>query len=595
MAARFSATGKRLGRPPKVAAAPEPMPSKQDIAIGKAALHAQARYDAAGRGRRMASWNPPASGPNEALAGLQTIRNRSRDASRNDWAGESSVQKWATNLIGIGITPRFRRIKSKTRKLALMDLWNDFVQKSDADCVLNLYGQQTLVTRSWIEAGEVFARRRARFDDEGLPVPFQVQVLEADMVPLLDTKSWKGLPEGNQIKSGIEINKRGKRVAFWVYKEHPGDNMGADIGPDALVRVPASEMVHVFEPKRPGQMRGVSPLAPTLARLRNTLDYEDATLERQKIANLWVGFISRSLPEVDPDGLATDALTGLDRALDPEGSGLVPLRPGLIQELEDGQTFNFANPPEAGTDYSDYVRTSHLGTAAAAGLPYELFSGDIREVSDRTLRVVVNDFRRFAEQRQWQIIIHQFCQPVSEWFAEGAALMGKVALTEVDDVKRVEHAPHGWAYLHPVQDVQGKAMEVTNGFRSRSSVIGERGDDPDTVDDERAADMEREETLGLPTAGVLPAAGDTQGDADGIDNEEYSAPPNPPSAAEREQEHRNNLHLATLARMAAETKALDAISARQGCTAPDPLAEGHLKLQSRILDLLGEGAPGEQP
>ena len=43
MAARYSATGKRLGRPPKVAAAPEPMPSKQDIAIGKAALHAQAR------------------------------------------------------------------------------------------------------------------------------------------------------------------------------------------------------------------------------------------------------------------------------------------------------------------------------------------------------------------------------------------------------------------------------------------------------------------------------------------------------------------------------------------------------------------------
>ena len=45
---------------------------------------------------------------------------------------------------------------------------------------------------------------------------------------------------------------------------------------------------------------------------------------------------------------------------------------------------------------------------------------------------------------------------------------------EYDDVIRVEHAPHGWAYIHPVQDVQGKKMEVDAGFRSRSSVIGER-------------------------------------------------------------------------------------------------------------------------
>ena len=128
MAARFSASGKRIGRPPKTATPQPPSADTQALAIGKAFLNAQNRYDAAGRGRRMAGWAPPSSGPNSALQGLQLIRDRSRDASRNDWAGESTAQKWTTHLIGIGITPRFRRIKSKTRKLAIADLWNDFVQ-----------------------------------------------------------------------------------------------------------------------------------------------------------------------------------------------------------------------------------------------------------------------------------------------------------------------------------------------------------------------------------------------------------------------------------------------------------------------------------
>lgn len=576
MAARFSASGKRIGRPPK---APQP----EQTPVAQATRRFTARYDAAGQGRRLAGWTPPSSGPNVAMAGLQTIRNRSHDAVRNDWSAESATQKWATNLIGIAITPRFKRL-AKGRKQVVTDLWNDFVKRADADCVLDMYGMQTLAVRSWLEAGEVFARRRARFlDEDGLIVPMQVQLLEADMVPLMDSDSLKGLPAGNIIRSGIELNKRGRRVAYWVYKQHPGDKgfMGM-IEPDALVRVAASDMIHMFEPKRPGQLRGVSALAPVLVKQRNAVDYEDATLERQKLANLFVATVSRTLPPLDPNDPNNGALTGT--AYDTDGVNpepLVPLRPGLVQELEDGQKMEWSNPPEAGTNYSDYMRTTHLGTAAGAGLPYELMSGDIREVSDRTLRVVINDFRRFAEQRQWQIIIPMFCQRVIEWFADAALLAGEITAGELADVMRVEHAPHGWEYIHPVQDPQGKRMEVEAGFRSRSSVIGARGDDPDAVDDERKVDMDREKALGLwvdPLGTTDPAADDGE-DADGIDNDEYSAPPNPTQAEARA------MHLAQLRRIEAET---DALRARATAKPPpaDPLAEGRLQLQNRILDLL---------
>lgn len=510
MVQRLSAAGKPLGRPPKP-------PAKPDMQSINRAAKVLARYDAAGMGRRMAGWTPPRTGPNTALTGIQRIRDRAQDSTRNDWAAESTATKWTSSLIGIGITPRFKRIEDVKRRKEITDLFLDVSKQLDADCVLDYFGQQTLVVRTWFIGGEGFARFRARYTDEGLPLPFQVQLLEPDMVPMLDATKWEGLPSGNYIRSGIEFNKRGKRIAYWVYKQHPADGNVISQAPNDYVRVAASEMAHIFDPKRPGQIRGVSALAPILVKLRDVGDYEDAVLTRQKIANLFVAFIKRTLPTLDPNDPVYGALTGTIAEMSPDqvgpttdvgGSPLLPMAPGLMQELEDGQEVQFANPPEAGTDYSDYMRTQHLGTAAATGLPYELMSGDIKEVSDRTLRVLINEFRRLAQQKQWQIIIPMYCQRVIEWFADMALLTGKVSQDEADMIRRVEHAPHGWEYIHPVQDPQGKKMEVDAGFRSRSSVIAARGDDPDLVDDERLADQEREDKLGIEPPGmpaVVPA------------------------------------------------------------------------------------------
>ena len=127
-------------------------------------------------------------------------------------------------------------------------------------------------------------------------------------------------------------------------------------------------------------------------------------------------------------------------------------------------------------------------------------------------------------------------------------------------------------------------MEVDAGFRSRSSVVGERGDDADTVDDERKADMDREKELGLwvDPMGPAPADGQDDGDEDGIDDDEYSAPPNPTQADARE------MHLAQLRRIEAETDALRA-RAKQTPPAPpppDPEAAQRTELLARTLKLL---------
>ena len=215
-----------------------------------------------------------------------------------------------------------------------------------------------------------------------------------------------------------------------------------------------------------------------------------------------------------------------------------------------------------------------MGTAAAVGLPYEIFSGDIKEVSDRTLRVLINDFRRFAEQRQWQVAIPMMCQPVIEWFAAAAILAGKAALEEFDDIRRVEHAPHGWAHIHPVQDPTGKKIEVDAGFRSRSSVVGERGDDVDTVDDERQSDDLREQKMGIGLySGSAKAAN--------------SPPPVAPQPPEPKPVKATALETALANQAEANTLALrayaDALGRPEPEQVPDPVALAKVELLSRML------------
>lgn len=528
-----AATTKRgPGRPTKAELA-QRATAAAAAATGAAKTDVVNRYDAAGRGRRLSGWNAPYSGPNRALVGSNVLRNRARDSVRNDWAGEAGVTKWATTLVGIGIRARFDKVTNISRRTKITAAWDDWCCEADAGGVLDFYGLTTLCVRAWIESGECFVRLRDRPEnllESG--VPFQVQLLESDYCPYqLDTDNWPGMAQGNKIRQGIEFSPDGQRAAYWMYPEHPTDQMTMTAPTIAnLVRVPADQILHVFEPKRPGQVRGVSVLAPILVRLRNLADFGDATLDRQKIANLFTMFITRELPP-DAADIDFDPATGLPKFYNQHNDSVVTMESGMTQELQPGEDVKFANPPEAGTMFSEYMRTENMGVAAGQNIPYELHSGDIRNVSDRTLRVVIQEFRRFATQRQWQIVIPMFCQKVMTKWAKTAVLAGVVRPAEYDMVRKPTWSPHGFEYIHPVQDPQGKILEVQAGFRSRSDVIGERGDDAIDVDNQRAADMEREEALGLPDTmsvktPVAPKPGALGGDSAGAgdDAETQTAP-----------------------------------------------------------------------
>lgn len=461
-------------------------------------------YESAGtNGSRTRGWQASGAGPKTAVAdNLRTLRSRSRDAVRNDPWAKSAIAKLVSSAIGTGIRPYPAHPDEATRR-SLLDLWDDWSTEADADGRMDIYGLQTLGARAMFGDGEGLLRFRSRLPQDNLTVPLQLQALEADHLPVERNEV---LPNGNEIVNGVEFDQVGRRAAYWLWNRHPGDGRYQQSVGLVQRRVPAEQIVHLYQVDRAGQVRGVTVLATVLLRLKTLDSFDDATLVRQEVANLFAGFVTRDAPD---NGMPEVDALGNAVSLDRDGyTPIATLEPGVLQELDPGDKVEWSDPPDAGDNYTDFMRQQLMAAAASVGLPYELLTGDLRGVSDRALRVIINEFRRSIEQLLWSTFIQQWCRPVWAAFLDAAVLAGELPALDYKRNRRlylrVQWVPHGWDYIHPVQDVQARGLEVEYGFRSRSSVILAGGQLPDTVDRDRALDNEREKSLGL-SSSVRPA------------------------------------------------------------------------------------------
>ena len=441
-------------------------------------------YLGAGQGRRMRAVRPASVGPNASLRGLESLQSRARHNARNDAWEVAALDKRVANAIATGIQAK-AKWGTKDQRKAADRLWDRWVKYSDADGVLTFYGQQALAWREWDEAGEVFIRLRMRRASDGLPVPLQVQLIESEQCP----RSYFGTaPNGNAIRCGIEFDRIGRRVAYWMYRAHPGDQHMGEVNPLELVRIPAEQIRHLYRPLRAGQLRGVPGSASVLVRQYGLDRLQDNVLERQAIANLFAGFFEVPPADEDLEGGRGGAIGDLATGKDADGVDIAGLEPATMQELPPGWKVSFTEPPGAGSDYAEFLRGNLMAIAAVRGVPYEVMTGDLRNISDRALRLILNEFRRRIEMDQWLYLIPQLCQFVREAFFDQAVLAGVYVVTGYadirDDVTETLWVPEGWPYSHPVQDVDADVKAIRAGLTSRRRRTLAQGEDPEAVIDE---------------------------------------------------------------------------------------------------------------
>lgn len=410
---------------------------------------------------------------------------RARYLIRNNGYAVNAVESWAGNAVGTGIKPS-SGIADAVLKDQVQRLWLRWTDESDAEGLTDFYGQQRRAARELFITGEVFFRIRPRLKEDGLSVPLQLQMLPAEMLPLGHNEQ---LANGNRIRQGIEFDRIGRRVAYHLLRRHPGDITDPGLAGET-VRVPAQSLLHIVDPVDAGQLRGISRFAPALVKLFLLDQYDDAELDRKKVAAMFVGFVRRPEREFDNGG-----------ETDERGEPLLPLEPGQLQILDDGEDITFSSPADVGGNYESFQYRTLLQVAAALGLPYANLSADMLKANYSNTRAALLEFRRRVEAFQHSVIVFQLCRVVWARWMDMAVLSGSLTLPDFEaqrrDYQSCNWLPPRWDWVDPLKDIRAEIVAMQAGLKSRTQAIAERGFDAAMVDAEIAADYRREDSLGL--------------------------------------------------------------------------------------------------
>lgn len=422
-------------------------------ARARVALGMVRAYEGAKTGRRTGGWVTGGTSANAEIGtSLVALRNRSRELIRDNGFAAKAASAFVSNAVGTGFTLKLSEGQ---------DLWNRWINECDAEGQHDFYGLQALIARTVFESGECLVRLRWRRPEDGLSVPLQLQVLEPDYIDNLKNEL---LPNGGWILNGVEFDAIGRRAAYWLFASHPGDS--APILKSLVSRrVPATDVLHIYEKTRPGQVRGVPRLAPAMLRMRDLDDYEEAELVRKGIEACFAAVITTDNGDDAP-------VTG--SVSDSEGKRVESIGAGAFVYTKPGQDIKFGTPQHV-RGYEDYVRRADHYIAAGAGLTYELLTGDLSQVNYSSIRAGLLEFRRQIDQFRWHTFVAMSCEPIVLAWVDAARLTGGVR------GKSITHewtAPR-WDWVDPLKDVAGELLEIAAGLKPWQEAVRGRGLDPE--------------------------------------------------------------------------------------------------------------------
>lgn len=456
------------------------------------------KHDGAGRGRRFGENNSLSGSTNQQIAvDLPLLRERSREANRNNPYAKKGTRSITNNVIGTGI---LANPVAKTTTLAkkAKSVWKDWADDTscDFDDLQNFYGLQALVMRTVVKAGECYVRRIwTKRKKNSAIVPLELQILDPDFIDHGKT-NLVPLDNGEYTVNGIQFNKLGKRIAYWVFDRHPSENY-------AISRpVPFADIIHIYEIEDPGQVHGLPFNSSVILRMKDFDEFEDAQLMKQKIAACFAVFVER------PAG--NEGIIG-----DKTENNIERLAPGMINYGEQGETFTFANPPQV-DGYRDFTRTSLQGQAAGYGLSYESYTGDLSGVNFSSGRMGWLEFQRNVEMIQFNMVIPMFLNKVWKWFTEAAILAGKIPQTDL----QVTWTPPAREMIDPLKEIQALLKKVRGGFLSWQDAVRQLGYTPEEIIAQMKEDKKR-----FDDAGLMPES-DPRYDADKLAKIEKPEPDN---------------------------------------------------------------------
>ncbi|MFK5951774.1 MAG: phage portal protein [Desulfobacterium sp.] len=340
-----------------------------------------ASYTGASKSRRsMKEWSPMGNdADSDILPDLETLRERSRDLIRNNPIANGAIKTKVTNVVGAGL-----RLQSRIDRKALgmdddqADVWEEQVEREwrlfwdtkETDVARTLTGHDMVrqVYHQSKENGDVFVLL-PRVNRQNCPYDLKLQIIEADRVCNPNNQQ-----DTEKIAGGIERDTYGAPVTYHIMKHHPGSiiqDQKWESRPAYGSKTGLRNVIHLFNPTRPGQSRGVPDLAAVIEPLKQLGRYTEAEMMAAVISGFFTVFIESETGGIDNSG-------GFNYSNFDDESGQsssdkdMKLGNGLIIDLAPGEKIHDSNPGRPNAAFDPFFQAILRQVGVGLELPFEI-------------------------------------------------------------------------------------------------------------------------------------------------------------------------------------------------------------------------------
>lgn len=367
------------------------------------------------------------SADSDTLGDLPTLRNRSRDLRRNAALATGAFETLGNSVVGTGLIPRPRidrdllglteeEASAWEAHASRIFWWWSETYACDYSGRFDFFTQQLLVLMSYLEGGDLLVVRRRKEGPQRV-VGLALQMFEADYLsnPNFATDT-------ERMVAGVETDTTGTPVRYWLADHHPGDlrfrgitqwNSIPAYGAGSDERM----ALHIFDPLRFGQTRGVPMLAPILELFKQLTRYTDAELMAAVLGSFFTVLIKHE-QDATSSGFMPPGTTVASSSSD------IRLGHGIIADLNPGESIEQVKTERPNVNFDPFVQAILAQTGAAIGVPYEVLIKRFNSSYSASKAAFLELWRTVTRKRG--LLTRSFCAPAYEWLIAEAVAAGQL-------------------------------------------------------------------------------------------------------------------------------------------------------------------------
>ena len=413
------------------------------------------------------------------LQDLPTLRERSRDLTRNNALAVGAINTKVTNIVGTGL-----RLKASIDRDALgmtdeqaneweaaaereWKLWSES-QECDIERTLRFTDIQSLALRSVLENGDVFILL-PMVERAGNPYELKVQMIEADRISNPDRVS-----DTEKIAGGVGRDETGAPLRYYIADTHPGNYIQPKAVKwdtrEAFGETGRRNVLHLYNKIRIGQTRGVPDMAPVMELLKQLGRYTDAEIMAAVMSGMFTVFIKSESGEESLGTMQIDSDTAGSGTTDPD----YKMGYGAMLELKNSESVEFADPKRPNQAFDPFVLAIMRQIGVALELPFELLVKHFTASYSAARAALLEAWKFFSARRQW--LAMNLCQPVYEAVIEEAVLKGRLqapGFVNGDPLIRKAYLGAEWigparGQIDELKEVKASRERVDGGFSTES-------------------------------------------------------------------------------------------------------------------------------